>query len=424
MNMEMDLTNGFLSLKLDKATLPENAADVSHDIEFTQEFEILFDTQGDEATLPQQESSLPQAKTDTSLEYTEVPFAAVETDTAVASQATMTAESNVTTPEVMPHAEMPAPVASPPLILPEMAAMPSLAPNAGANNPPAIFLPEVRQAQISATQPGHAQQFPVPPAAEHAQSIAVSREASAFSSLPAPTPPPQNSITPARPDAQSPEQFAVISQWAKPVAPPAQVPAQITPRSKTTPLVKSEAVPVVQKPAQPVLHAVQADVINTPVTLENELPFQVKIERAEAMPALQTQQATRQSPSVAAQISTQIQQQIVKNSQQVLEIRLDPPELGRVTIHLVTHEHSVVAQVTADRHDTLELMRRHSELLANTLEKAGFSQSNLSFQQGTDQKNQQGFSTLRDATATADYSEPTDLITPTVVIDGRLDIRL
>lgn len=65
-----------------------------------------------------------------------------------------------------------------------------------------------------------------------------------------------------------------------------------------------------------------------------------------------------------------------------VEIRLDPPELGRVHIHLTTLEGGVRAVVVAERPETHDLLRRHAELLARELESSGYPGAHLEFASG------------------------------------------
>ncbi|MGA3308238.1 MAG: flagellar hook-length control protein FliK [Xanthobacteraceae bacterium] len=54
------------------------------------------------------------------------------------------------------------------------------------------------------------------------------------------------------------------------------------------------------------------------------------------------------------------------------EIRLDPPELGRIDVHLdVNRDGHVTSHVTADRADTLELLQNQQPQLERALEQAG-----------------------------------------------------
>lgn len=63
-----------------------------------------------------------------------------------------------------------------------------------------------------------------------------------------------------------------------------------------------------------------------------------------------------------------------------LEVRLDPPELGRVTIHFDRDGAEMVrAVISADTPDTLDLMRRHADVFQRALEDQGFAGLDLHF---------------------------------------------
>ena len=61
------------------------------------------------------------------------------------------------------------------------------------------------------------------------------------------------------------------------------------------------------------------------------------------------------------------------------DIRLDPPELGRVDVHMsVSRDGKAEALLTADRPETLELLQRDSKTLERALKDAGLDLSNNS----------------------------------------------
>ena len=156
---------------------------------------------------------------------------------------------------------------------------------------------------------------------------------------------------------------------------------------------------------------------------EPEFTITLRTERAALESSAALPSGSRTAPPVQAQIAAQFPTQIAKNSQQVIELRLDPPELGRVAIHITTQDQTVTAQILADRPDTLDLMRRHSDFLTSMLEKAGFSQSSLSFQQGSGQS-QKNLAQFQPGRAESQPAEPTAHAEPIRHTDGRLDIRL
>ena len=77
------------------------------------------------------------------------------------------------------------------------------------------------------------------------------------------------------------------------------------------------------------------------------------------------------------------------------EIRLDPPELGRIHVRLdVDRNGEITSRVTADRQDTLDLLRRDAPQLERALNDAGLRTSNNGLQfslrdQGQGQQQQQ-----------------------------------
>lgn len=66
-----------------------------------------------------------------------------------------------------------------------------------------------------------------------------------------------------------------------------------------------------------------------------------------------------------------------------IDVRLDPPDLGRVHIRfdMNTH-HAVTATVSSDRGETLDLLRRHGDSLVRELQRAGFANVQLDFAAG------------------------------------------
>ncbi len=111
-----------------------------------------------------------------------------------------------------------------------------------------------------------------------------------------------------------------------------------------------------------------------------------------------------------------------------LEVRLDPPELGRVMIGFERDGTDIVrAVVTADSPETLDLMRRNADVFQRALEQQGFSNLDLHFaDKGAREQSEEGagetqrfFSlTEEDAVIAAASSQQQGLV------DGRLDRRL
>ena len=111
-----------------------------------------------------------------------------------------------------------------------------------------------------------------------------------------------------------------------------------------------------------------------------------------------------------------------------VEIRLDPPELGRVQIHLKPIDGGVQAVVLADRPETQDLLRRHADQLARELGEAGYGSVSLDFAAGGDTEPHRESAPLSAMLATAPSA--TDAVQPAAAalrpnaMTGGLDIRL
>jgi flagellar hook-length control protein FliK len=105
-----------------------------------------------------------------------------------------------------------------------------------------------------------------------------------------------------------------------------------------------------------------------------------------------------------------------------VEIRLSPEELGQVRMQLVQGDSGLTVHITADRPETLDLMRRHIDQLARDLAESGYGGAEFSFGQGGDEKGQP--QSRADEEASGLLDQPiTHPLPAEPVIDG-LDLRL
>lgn len=74
-----------------------------------------------------------------------------------------------------------------------------------------------------------------------------------------------------------------------------------------------------------------------------------------------------------------IEQVHTDTGQEMTEIRLDPEELGRLRITLEGEGDALRVRVEVERPETLDLLRRNMDRLADTLREAGYSQSDMQF---------------------------------------------
>ena len=90
-----------------------------------------------------------------------------------------------------------------------------------------------------------------------------------------------------------------------------------------------------------------------------------------------------QAPPPAPPVQVQIVQALSSGGGAVTELRLSPEELGHVRIDMRQEGDRLVMVVSAERQDTLDLLRRHAGELASDLRSAGHSGLDLSFGQWT-----------------------------------------
>ncbi|MHA6264172.1 flagellar hook-length control protein FliK [Arenibacterium sp. CAU 1754] len=80
--------------------------------------------------------------------------------------------------------------------------------------------------------------------------------------------------------------------------------------------------------------------------------------------------------------TAQAAQILVRSPNQPVEISLNPEELGRVRMALTTSDAGVSLVITTDRTDTLDLMRRHIDQLAQDFKNLGYESIDFAFHQG------------------------------------------
>jgi hypothetical protein len=65
-----------------------------------------------------------------------------------------------------------------------------------------------------------------------------------------------------------------------------------------------------------------------------------------------------------------------------VEVTLSPEELGKVRLALLAADGQITVQVVAERIETLDLLRRHIDMLASELRQQGYTEISFSFGQG------------------------------------------
>lgn len=144
-------------------------------------------------------------------------------------------------------------------------------------------------------------------------------------------------------------------------------------------------------------------------------------------------QVADRAPVQASVVSSQLVASVARTGNDRVEIRLDPPELGRISLSLNITDQAVTGVVNADRADIVDLMRRHAEVLQRDLSEAGFGDVNLEFAQSdTGQADGSGENAPDEefslGSSARDLSDPKSGLASagprSLVTDTRLDIRL
>lgn len=143
----------------------------------------------------------------------------------------------------------------------------------------------------------------------------------------------------------------------------------------------------------------------------------------------------RGHPLIAQDIGRQLSDAMTGMPDRPVEIALSPEELGRVRMVITTTDGTVSLQVVAERPETVELMRRHADLLAQDLRQLGFDQLDLRFSGQSDGRAGEGPAGQPDQTATyktrsdgVAFAPPDPVsdrsVSPAMAPGRSLDIRL
>lgn len=133
----------------------------------------------------------------------------------------------------------------------------------------------------------------------------------------------------------------------------------------------------------------------------------------------------RQSP-IARSIATQVAEAIRTPPDGTVEIRLSPEELGRVKLSIQPGDSGTALHLVAERSETLDLLRRHADILDHVMSEAGFAHLDFSFRQEGDPHNSAPRADNVVCATDAPHTDAPTLPYPLHLIDPSrpLDIRL
>lgn len=157
-------------------------------------------------------------------------------------------------------------------------------------------------------------------------------------------------------------------------------------------------------------------------------------ELASPMPALRSEtgggltlKPQTQAPAhdMAMRITAQVTEAVQRSGgQSLIEVTLQPEELGRVTIALTNREGATQVTVIADRADTLDLMRRHSDDLEQQFRDLGFENLGFAFAQQDEASAEDGRGRGYFKQNEGDEEASAPAQPRSVMVTCRLDIRL
>lgn len=138
--------------------------------------------------------------------------------------------------------------------------------------------------------------------------------------------------------------------------------------------------------AVPVIASAEPTVF-TVATVEPDLPVRPA---ATALPLAPVVSPSAEAVLAAANIRAITEAMALGSLGDRIEVRLDPPELGRVSIDMAVDGNRVSAVVSADRPETLDLLRRHVDMLQRELGASGFGGADIGFADRRDSRQQGG----------------------------------
>jgi hypothetical protein len=86
----------------------------------------------------------------------------------------------------------------------------------------------------------------------------------------------------------------------------------------------------------------------------------------------------------------QMAEALVRNSDDGVELSLNPKELGKVRMTMTPVEHGMTVSLNFERTETMDLMRRHIDMLAGELKRLGYSSLTFDFQQQGNPQQERG----------------------------------
>ncbi|WP_111734727.1 flagellar hook-length control protein FliK [Roseovarius amoyensis] len=238
---------------------------------------------------------------------------------------------------------------------------------------------------------------------------------------------PATAVTRAGPQERpvmQPTESAWVTEGAQDMSEPAPAPpapAVGNPAANRAVLASSPAV-TPENPAQAAFDPVGADALQAADVARADRPGAAPV----------TGQTAHGAPNPPARaITPQIAAAVQASGDRSVEIVLSPVELGKVRITLSPGEAGMAVNILADRPETLDLLRRHADLLAQDFRELGYGGTEFSFGSDSRSTGQERGAVPGAAAAQGDSGLPVTAQDDTprqlagrLAPDGRMDIRL
>jgi len=153
-------------------------------------------------------------------------------------------------------------------------------------------------------------------------------------------------------------------------------------------VAESRPAPPIAAPPQPPAVAIAQGVAppqrgmteNDPRTSDRDIAMSPALaERSLPAASAQGSAAVSAPPETARNAASQIAVAIADSGGKTTEITLNPEELGRVRLSLAADENAIVLNITAERSETQELLRRYLDQLAQEFRQLGYTSVSFTF---------------------------------------------
>ena len=214
---------------------------------------------------------------------------------------------------------------------------------------------------------------------------------------------------------QSPKRQISKGQLPEPDVQPVKQTATSTPAQPTVPAVQP---PITPKPDVPALEISQPDPGPELIPLETRAADNTSIARHDTI---------THRPEVGRHIAQQLTEAARQMPDRPVELTLNPDELGRVRLTFTMQDGGIHVAVIAERGETMDLMRRHIETLAQEFRDIGYKDVNFDFSRNGQGDSDSGDRNPDDPAAQTETSTETQTLAPVQLSlepSTGLDLRL